>query len=267
MSNLPVSFSWDDRDYICAYNEALRRKVNPIIGGTWRQASKVKKDDLKQMLIKYPELIQDLIKIYNKKQPNSYNFEEDPSGVFAWHKLANEYSRKYPLSFALKIDTPQSVHKLIEQICAKYKQLVEDNGLWEVFWNKGNLRHERIAQLSFFGIADSYCAANNIDISRESNNGRGPVDFKFSNGYNARVTVEVKYSSNTHLLHGWQKQLPRYNKAEKTNHSIYLVIRTNDSTKTIEEIEKITIALQATGKKVPKLFIIDGRPISSASKD
>lgn len=60
----------------------------------------------------------------------------------------------------------------------------------------GKSKHESAAQLLFYGVADSYCAANNIDLSPESNAGRGPVDFKLSRGSTDKVIVEVKLTSN-----------------------------------------------------------------------
>ena len=48
-------------------------------------------------------------------------------------------------------------------------------------------------QAIFFGVADSYCDANNIDLTKEGNNGRGPVDFKLSRGANdKRITPKIR---------------------------------------------------------------------------
>src|SRR5690242_12148223 len=60
-------------------------------------------------------------------------------------------------------------------------------------------RKEKAAQLAFFGIANAYCEANNFDISPEADGGAGPVDFKISKGYEYRVVVEMKLSSNSNL--------------------------------------------------------------------
>jgi hypothetical protein len=267
LSALPVAFDWDSRDFICVHNEQLRAKVNPIIGKTWRQASRVKKKDLRQILFKYPELIRDALDIYKSKKPGKYDFGKDPSGEFAWNALAKRYAGQYPLGLQkIKLDRPENVFVLVERICEKYKVLVEDNGLWEMFWYNGKVRHERIAQLNLFGVADAYCEANNIDITREANSGRGPVDFKFSRGYKSRVTVEVKYSTNTKLWGGWQKQLPIYNKAEKTKYSIFLIIRTSDNYKTIEKIQASAIEEGQRGRRAPKVIVIDGRPVPPASQ-
>ena len=84
-----------------------------------------------------------------------------------------------------------------------------------MFYDDNNkLSHEIFAQLLFYGFADTYCESNNIDLNREPNAGRGPVDFKFSRGYHSKVTVEVKYSSNNCVVHGFTTNIagsyPKY---------------------------------------------------------
>ena len=134
------------------------------------------------------------------------------------------------------------------------------------FWNDSdNLRNKRFAQLLFFGIADAHCHAHNLDLSREPNAGRGPVDFKVSSGYRARVNVEIKYTSNN-IKSGYEKQLPIYNAAERTHHSIFLIIRTTDSIKALEDLIKFRQDEEAKGKRMPEIFVVDGRMLPSASK-
>lgn len=118
----------------------------------------------------------------------------------------------------------------------------------------------------FYGIADAYCAANNLDLSREPNAGHGPVDFKISKGYNARVTVEVKYNSNPALVRGFEKQLPDYNKAEKTTYSIYLILQTTKSSTSIKAVEMSATLGKRQGHRVPHVIVVDARRKPSASK-
>jgi len=81
-----------------------------------------------------------------------------------------------------------------ELVIEQFKRSVEEQGGWRLLWNDGNVNEkpEEAAQLLFKGIAQSYCHANDIVIDREPNLGRGPVDFKFSNGYQRRALLEVK---------------------------------------------------------------------------
>ena len=107
-------------------------------------------------------------------------------------------------------------------------------------------------QRLFYAIADSCCAANDVDLSREPNPGNGPVDFKLSVGYHGRVLVEIKKSMNPRLLHGFETQLDAYQKAEATELSLYLILR-------VSEGEKKKL-------KVPDVAVIDARKKPSASK-
>lgn len=162
--------------------------------------------------------------------------------------------------------TPENILQLILKICDHFKVLVEANGLSVHFWDESkNLRNERFAQLLFFGIADAYCGAHNLDLNREPNAGRGPVDFKISSGYNARVNVEIKYTSNN-IRAGYEKQLPIYDAAERTQYSIFLIIRTTESIKALEELIKFRKDQVAAGKRAPEIFVVDGRVFPSASK-
>lgn len=56
----------------------------------------------------------------------------------------------------------------------------------------------------------TYCKANNVDLSPETNNVRGSIDFKLSRECNQKVLVKVKLSSNNQLEHGFEVQLPIY---------------------------------------------------------
>ncbi len=119
-----------------------------------------------------------------------------------------------------------------------------------------------------FAIADSYCNSNNIDLTREPNAGSGALDFKFSQGL-AKVTCEVKYSSNNNLVEGYEKQLSAYNIAEKVNfqNSVYLVIRVNDKNDAkIALIQSYENDRKKLGKETPTVIVINGIKQPSASK-
>jgi len=186
-----------------------------------------------------------------------------------WAQLAKEYTTNYPLKLDTEpiIKNADQVFRIVTEICKKFTVLVEDNGLCEFFYNdSGELRHERFAHLLFYGIADIYCEANNLDLSRESNAGRGSVDFKISKGYNAKVTVEVKYSSNPRLCHGYITQLPIYSKSERSTYSIYLIIQTKESTKAIESVFRLHNEESFKGNRVPEIMLVNGQKRPSASK-
>lgn len=126
-------------------------------------------------------------------------------------------------------------------------------------------KHESAAQLLFYGIADSYCDANNVDLTKEGNNGRGPVDFKLSRGAQDKVVVETKLTSNPQLRHGIEIQLPMYMKQERTKQAIYLVIDTGHPAKVHNFIDFYNNLDKEIKEKI-SYIIIDATPKPSASK-
>lgn len=271
LTPLPVAYDWYDIDVICSHNEKLRKRVNQLIGNTWKKATNtnlISKRDLKSILIKYPDILRDLIEQYKKKPVQGYDFKEDPLGQIIWYHYSKKYSQEFPLNLQKFAQINRhNIVDVVKEICNQYKVLIEDNGLFKILYNsKNGLHHEKYPQLLFYGIADSYCKANDLDLSAEPNAGRGPVDFKLSKGYNAKVNVEVKYSSNPNLLKGYTKQLPIYDKAEKSSYSIYLVIRTKESTANIENLMELRQKTLKEGKRAPDIVVIDGRLQDSASK-
>jgi hypothetical protein len=272
LQDLPMAYTWNDIDTVCAENDELRLRVNTQIGNTWRVATsyKVKKDQLKETILSNPKVLKDLIIQYKRKPRISYDFENDPSGEIIWAELSEKAVRNYPLNFLiqkLKPVTCKNILIVVKTICDQFAKLIESNGWFEFLYDiSGKLRHERFAQKLFYGIADQYCLASDLNLSREPNAGSGALDFKITKGYKAIVTVEVKYSSNPSLVKGFSKQLPAYNLAEGSLTSIYLVIRTAASVNSINRLEKVRKEMNDKGEITPEIIIIDGRPKMSASR-
>lgn len=268
LCDLPIAIDKDDVDFVSFYNSQLRKEVNKIIGITWKEAAKIKKQNLRGVLLKSPEFLRNLIKRYRSKSITHYDFINDPLGKFNWYVIAQKFSKEYPIDIkAVSYEKLENIVELVILICEQFKRLVEKNGLWKTLYDTGGrLQHERYAQLLFFAIADAYCEANNLDLSREPNEGRGSVDFKISSGYKFKIIVEIKYSRNTHLRKGYTKQLPAYQQAERTEHSIYMIIRTTRSTKIIDKLSSIRDQGLKEGRSMPDIIIVEGRRELTASK-
>jgi hypothetical protein len=163
--------------------------------------------------------------------------------------------------------TQDELEKIVKQIIDKFQSLIEDNYLWKILWTKdGRAVKEEVIQKIFFGIAVSYCDANNVDIAPEANAGPGPVDFKFSSGSDAKLLVEVKKSNNSHLVLGYTKQLEAYKTAEGTELGFYLVIDIGGSGDKFEKLLEIRNERVSNGDPVCAIIFIDGMPKPSASK-
>lgn len=272
LRDLPVAFSWHDIDKVCRKNEELRRKINKVIGKNWKKATSasVSKDKLKEVVLSNPELLRDLIDQYKLKPKEPYDFINDPAGEVVWAEISEKVA-EHPLNFSnLKMIpvTKTNIFQVVKTICDQYGKLIEYNGWYEFLYDKaGKLRNERFAQKLFYGIADQYCLANNLNLSREPNAGSGAVDFKITEGYKEVITVEIKYSSNTNLVKGYSKQLPMYNKAERASESIYLILQTTKSDSSIKQIQKLNKTAKEKGESNPVVIVIDAKPNKpSASK-
>ena len=159
----------------------------------------------------------------------------------------------------------EDVERIASTICDHFKTVIENNGVWRMLYdNQGQPLHEKHAQLAFFTLADTYCRNANIDLSREVNSGRGAIDFKMSKGYNSRVLIEIKLTTNQQLNHGYEKQIREYAKAEKTERTIYLVIEVEGTPR--ERLERFDALVRSAETRYPRIWRVDGRHKSSASK-
>lgn len=117
----------------------------------------------------------------------------------------------------------------------------------------------------YCAIADSFCKANNVDISPEANMGGGPIDFKFSKGYSTRILVEMKRSSGA-VVHGYERQLEFYKTASQTDYAIFVVIDYGDAGRKIDQIRQIQKDRLAKSRRASEIVVISARKKASASK-
>lgn len=67
-----------------------------------------------------------------------------------------------------------------------------------------------------------------LDVNREVNNGRGPVDYKVSFGVKNSTLVEFKLASNSKLKQNLAKQVDVYKAASNTNRAIKVILFFSD---------------------------------------
>jgi hypothetical protein len=93
------------------------------------------------------------------------------------------------------------------------------------------------------------------DVSPETNDGRGPVDFKISRGSQDKTLVEFKLASNSKLKQNLENQVEVYKKAHSTNKSIKVILFFS-----YEEEQKIQSILKELGLENEKYVVsIDAR--------
>ncbi len=269
LRELPLAESWYEIDDVISFNDKLRERVNSIIGDAWRNARFIPKGALRDRLLSDAELFNGLIDAYKKVPPRPYDFGDDRRGYGIWATVSRQFATANPVELVVPPSpTPADLMSLVLEICRAYAFLVEQRGLNALLYDgTGRPRRESFAQRLFYGIAHSYCAANNIDINPEVDTGRGRVDFKFSHGMRAKVVVETKLTSNTQLEHGFTVQVEEYAKAEQTDKRVYLVIDVDrpGAAERLADFKGTVEALRGGGKSLPVIVYVDGRPKAPAS--
>ena len=101
------------------------------------------------------------------------------------------------------------------------KHVIEDCDGYKLFYNDGKpIKKEKDLQLLFkftwFGTA--------FDVNAETNNGRGPVDYKVSFGSSDKTLVEFKLAKNSKLKQNLQNQVGVYEQANETNQSMKVIL-------------------------------------------
>ena len=93
----------------------------------------------------------------------------------------------------------------------RFQHAVENGDAWRILWDDklAKPRGELIVHAAAATMWTSLCALADVDMTRESDAGRGPVDFKFSAGWHRRTLIEVKLLSSSKLLQGADAQLPQ----------------------------------------------------------
>jgi hypothetical protein len=260
LRKLPVlnAYSWWN-DY---ENEKLRQDINYEIMG------RVNKSKILKAAREAPEAVRRWTVEKEKQTAASYDILRDPAGVYQWHEAASLFVSKHPLTLppAENID---EFKKVIQNVIQQFRLFIEDQGGWRLLWDALKEKPEEAAQLLFFGIARNYCRANNISLDREVDLGRGPVDFKFSNGYQNRAHLEVKKLHNGKFWSGLDKQLPIYMGSDEVKLGWFLALRFRSSKLEDKRQKDLPGRVQeVAAAKGLELYsaLIDVRPQESASK-
>lgn len=254
LSPLPITECFENIDFACSENERVRKEINQYFD--LGERTKLKKEEIDHLLKVKINYRNEMISNYKKIVAAEYDFDKEPAGEIIWYRISKQKVSDYPLEL-IQPHSIEELQKVVDRICQQFKKLVEDNGLWRLLYDENIPKHESAAQLLFFGIADAYCIANNLDLSREVHNGHSPVDFKLSVGAKQKVLIEIKLTSNPQLMHGFKKQLPLYMAQENTEKAIYLVID-NGHRKRLDAFQDYYNTLNVKDRKKVKYVLIDG---------
>ncbi|RZG14371.1 hypothetical protein EXT47_13965 [Pseudoalteromonas sp. CO342X] len=268
--DLPIASNWSDISRVVRENEELRERVNNHVGEIWANMSKKQKEQLKKSALRSKEAFQQVMDMIREVSPTPYDFSNDRNGEAFWTELLKSVSQSHPFdlsNYSGRKLTSKEVIEVVHKILEQFQELVEHKGLWKELWDEnGKPRKEKASQRLLFAVAYSYCKANNLDLTPEADSGNGPVDFKMSQGYDSKVVVEVKLSTNTTLVHGYEKQLEIYKRADDTDLGIFLIMDVGGIGKKYADVQKVRREFLAEYGQASDIWFIDGNQKASASK-
>lgn len=244
--------------------EQLRNDLNYEVLG------KVSKRDIVAAARRNPTRVRRWAEQKEKVKARPYDLTGDPAGVYQWERAAQQYVTSAPLVLKPASNDAEFV-ATIERVIQQFTHFVEQESGWKLLWDDAhkNPKREEAAQLLFRGITKHYCIANNINVDREVELGRGPVDFKFSNGYNQRALLEVKKLDNSRFWNGLTEQLPSYLNSDDCDLGWYVPIQYKDggaSKAWLTDGPALVAKLAKEHKLRLHAVLVDARPKASASK-
>ncbi|MFI5397680.1 MAG: hypothetical protein ACHQ9S_19255 [Candidatus Binatia bacterium] len=239
----------DDFDRIPAAipNDALRAQVNnyfrkqlPI-----KPSRKDEYEAVSRTILEFPELIDWYIR-YKEEHGDDAESVSAMRVAFSQALYTEQFRELRQLLadttefFALAGQTYAEAHQRV----AFLKDVIENKGGHRIFYVHGNpIEREQdlhiLYRLTWHGTK--------MDVTREANDGRGPVDFKISRGAKDKTLVEFKLASNTQLARNLKKQLEIYQRASDAPRAIKVIVYFSDAE--FQRVQRILRELNLLGNR------------------
>jgi len=263
LNSLPVlnAYDWFDS----SFNADLRRDLNVHIG------QKVPKKIIVNVARQHPDRIRRWADdLRARGDVKGYDFESDPLGVVRWQAAGEEFATANPLDSGTSVSSEDGLREFVGDVVNLYKLFIEQQAGWRLLWNSdGTEKPEEAAQLAFLGVARNYCRAFGVEIDREVDFGRGPVDFKVASGPDLRLLVETKKLHNGDFWNGLELQLPSYMTSDQTSSGFLLAVQYRSGgvsgTRAVQ-LQRRVDALNQDLEMDIRFGVVDARPKLSASK-
>jgi len=246
-------------------NDVLRAQINEYFHSMLPQNDEPTRDEhnkaVSYTVKKYPQLIDYFIK---------YKEDNRVEGIEKSKTKVNESKSIYIDQFGIVIDLLESLtdfYKVRESTSEAtlkrinfFKDVIENKGGYKCFYhNNIPIKKEEDLQILFrFTWFNT-----NFDVGREANDGRGPVDYKISQGTD-KTLVEFKLAKSSSLKRNLDKQLDIYKKASDAETGFFVILYFS-----LEEYIRTIGIINDLGMKENKnIILIDARADNkpSASK-
>jgi len=231
-------------------------------------ARNVRSERIASLAKQNPALVRKFVKRYEENPPRPYDIQLDPRGRTRWYEAGLELA-----TYARPVAQPLSADEFCEfvgHLCQEFVWATEERSGWRLLWNPdGSARAESAVQQLFHVAMLGYCKAHDMDLSPEAAAGRGPVDFKFSQGWERRAVVEVKLAKHSRFWHGLDTQTPTYMKSEGIRCGYFLAVQYTDNDFTPERIQRVhdkaAEVSEECGYDIKPVFV-DARPKEPGSR-
>lgn len=253
--NKPDFFRQFDRIPEAIENEQLRAKINNYFYSILPKEPTAQDEHKAALLVmqKHPEVIDYYIKYKEEHGDEAADKSSldviDSRAVYIdqFGSLVNLLAQKSAF-YSVHGNTAEEALKRIEFL----KDIIENKGGHQLFYHKGKsiTKEEDIHilyRLTWF--------ASPSNVSREVNDGRGPVDFKISRGSKDKTLVEFKLASNSQLSRNLQKQLEIYKKASDAEKGYKVIFYF--SKQEIDKVQRTLKDLNMTDD--PYVILVDAR--------
>lgn len=239
-------------------DSVLRAQVNEYIARVLPEDPDASKQDIREafsrVIDRYPDVLDYYVRDKERNSAEATSVarsrvdEVEQRFVDQVRILVSNYLE--PLGF---YRTPGSTYDEAMERLLFLKDVVENKGGHRIFYVKGK-PVEREADLQV--LYRLVWFATESDVSRESDDGRGPADYKISRGAGDKTIVEFKLAKNSHLARNLARQAAVYEEAsDATQPSIKAILYFDY--KQLERVEEILDRLGLTDS--PHVVLIDAR--------
>lgn len=239
-----------DFDRICGSipNDQLRHEIFNYFKKSLPKPPKNKKNTQKEIsqavhntIKQFPEIIKYYVKQKEENKVGAKNISKqkvDQVETVFIHQLGKFVENLMKDSDFYTISPESSYEGSLKRLLF-LKSFIEDNDGYRLFYvDHQPIKREEDLQL----IYRLTWFASDLDVNREVNNGRGPVDYAISSGSKDKTLIEFKLASNSKLKQNLAKQVEVYEKANNTKKSIKAILyfdatEYNKVQKTLKELK------------------------------
>ncbi|GIG59264.1 hypothetical protein Lfu02_36360 [Longispora fulva] len=253
-----------------AHNRELREDLNYDLAQELNRKERAERG--RDLAVHRPEMaFEYLDEVAERTDAVAYDVQADRDLLVGWYEAGRAAGRaEAQAAGPADQPGPEDFHAWLGSLVERFAHAVEHSDLWRVFWNDELTRHrkEPIVQAVAGQLWMVLCERSDVDVSREANVGRGPVDFKFSAGWKRRALLEVKLMSSRKLRQGAEAQLPEYLAGERVTSAYYVCVGFTDDE--LSEKRKMLVCetcatYEALSGHTVTPHFVDARPKASAS--